>query len=63
MQISLFSDQEIVNVQNSGDDLELYELHYLGLIVSGFQSINKAKLNVPQFTKGVLNSLSTLISQ
>ena len=62
MQTSRYAGQEMMVIQNSGDETNVYELHYLGLEVSGFNSMNEAKIYAPQFAKAVLGELSNLIS-
>jgi len=61
MQTSMFAGQQIMAIQKSDDEPDVFELHYLGLMVSGFNSMDEAKDNAPAFVREVLNQLSKLI--
>jgi hypothetical protein len=63
MQTSRYAGHEMVAIQKSDDEPDIYELRYLGLEVSGFNSMSEAKLYAPQFAKAVLSELSKLISE
>lgn len=62
MQTSIFAGQEMMAIQMSDEEPNNYELHYLGLMVSGFNDINDAKNNAPSFAMSALEVLSTLIN-
>lgn len=63
MQVSRYAGQEMIAIQKSDKEPDVYELHYLGLEVSGFNSMSEAKLYAPQFAKAVLGELSKLINE
>lgn len=52
--------QQII-LKQSGDDPSLYELHYLGLMVSGFEEIDDAKFNASEFVRSLLQILGGFI--
>ena len=61
MQTSRYAGQEMMAIQKSDNEPDIYELRYLGLEVSGFNSMSDAKLNAALFAKAVLVELSKLI--
>jgi hypothetical protein len=61
MQTSKYAGQEMKAVQKPDDEPDVYELHYLGLEVSGFNSMSDAKFYASPFAKAVLGELSKLI--
>jgi len=61
MQTSRFAGQEMIAIQKSDDEPEIYELHYMGFAVSGFVGIVAAKDKAPAFAKKVLINLSEQI--
>ena len=63
MQVSKFAGHEMMAIQKSDDEPDIYELRYLGLEVSGFNSMSEAKLHAALFAKAVLGELSNLIDQ
>ena len=63
MQTSRYAGHEMMAIQKSDDEPNVYDLHYLDLEVSGFTSIDDAKLYAPQFAKSVLGELSKLINE
>ncbi len=63
MQTSRYAGHEMVAIQKSDDEPDIFELHYLGLEVSGFSSISDAKFNAALFAKAVLIELSNLINE
>lgn len=63
MQTSRYAGHEMMAIQKSDAEPNVYELHYLGLEVSGFNSMNEAKIYAPQFAKAVLRELSKLINE
>ena len=62
MQTAKFAGQDIMAIQKSDDEPDIYELHFLGLMVSGFESIEEAKKHAPQFAKDIFHQLSMMIS-
>ncbi|MEE9362051.1 MAG: hypothetical protein V3U92_05580 [Cellulophaga sp.] len=63
MQASRYAGHEMMAIQKSDDEPDIYELRYLGLEVSGFTSMDEAKLYAPQFAKAVFGELSKLINE
>ncbi len=63
MQTSKYAGHEMIAIQKSDDEPDIYELCYLGFEVSGFSSISDAKLNAALFAKAVLIELSNLIDE
>ncbi len=57
IQSSHFAGQQMILKQ--ADDT--YELHYLGLKVSGFDDIEDAKFNAPEFARSVFQILGEFI--
>ena len=53
-----FAGQRMIATK-SGDDE--FELHYLGLKVSGFSDLDEAKFNAPEFARSVLQILGEFI--
>lgn len=45
----------------SDENPNLYELHYLGLMVSGFEEIEDAMFNAPEFARPVFQILCEFI--
>jgi hypothetical protein len=62
MQVARFAGQEMMAIQKSDDEPDVFELHYLGLVGSGFQSMAEAKDSAPAFAKEVLQYLSQMIT-
>lgn len=60
-QTIVFAGQQMMATQKSDDEPDIYELHFLGLMVSGFLSMDEAKFSAPGFAREVLNQLSKLI--
>lgn len=60
IQSSHFAGQQMV-LKQSDEDPNIYELHYLGLKVSGFEEMDDAKFNVPEFARSVLQILGEFI--
>ena len=60
VQTSYFSGQPMV-LQKSDEDPNVFELHYLGLKVAGFEDIDDAKFNAPEFARSVFQLLSEFI--
>ena len=60
VQISYFAGQQMI-LKRSENNPDIYELHYLGLMVSGFEGIEDAKFNAPEFARSILKILSEFI--
>lgn len=60
VQMSYFAGQEMF-IKRSEENLDEYELHYLGLKVSGFEDIDDAKFNAPEFARSVFQILGEFI--
>ena len=60
IQSSYFAGQEIF-IKRSDEQSDEFELHYLGLKVSGFEDIDDAKFNAPEFARSVFQILSEFI--
>jgi hypothetical protein len=60
IQSSYFAGQEMF-IKRSDGQPDKYELHYLGLKVSGFEDIEDATFNAPDFARSVLQILSEFI--
>ncbi len=59
-----FAGQQMMLIKSvSHEEVDQYELHYLGLMVSGFTSTEEAQLNAPAFAKSVLFTLDDLIKE
>jgi hypothetical protein len=61
MQVSVFAGQEMMLIQKSDDEPEVYELHYLGFRVTGFMGVDSAKSNAPDFARKTLSKMTDLI--
>jgi hypothetical protein len=57
-QTAHFAGQRMIVTQSDDDD---FELHYLGLKVSGFSDLDEAKFNAPEFACSVLQILGEFI--
>ena len=60
IQSSYFAGQEMF-IKRSDEQSDEFELHYLGLKVSGFEDIGDAKFNAPEFAQSVFQILSEFI--
>ena len=60
IQSSYFAGQEMF-IKRSDEQSDEFELHYLGLKVSGFEDIGDAKFNAPEFARSVFQILSEFI--
>ena len=60
IQGSYFAGQQMF-LKRSEEQPDEFELHYLGLKVSGFEDIEDAKFNAPEFARSVLQILSEFI--
>ena len=60
IQSSYFAGQEMF-IKSSDEQSDEFELHYLGLKVSGFENIDDAKFNAPEFAQSVFQILREFI--
>ena len=60
IQSSYFAGQQMI-IKKSDDSADEFELHYLGLKVSGFEDIDDAKFNAPEFARSVFQILGEFI--
>jgi len=60
IQSSFFAGQQMF-IKRSNEHPDEFELHYLGLTVSGFGDIDNAKFNAPEFARSALKILSDFI--
>ena len=60
IQSSYFAGQKMV-MARSDENPNVYELHYLGLMVSGFEEIDDAKYNVPKFARSAFQILGEFV--
>lgn len=60
VQTAVFAGQRMF-IKRSKETSDQYELHYLGLTVSGFEDLENAKFNAPEFAKSVLGILSECV--
>ena len=60
IQSSYFAGHEMF-IKRSDEQSDEFELHYLGLKVSGFEVIDDAKFNAPEFARSVFQILSEFI--
>jgi hypothetical protein len=60
IQSSYFAGQEMF-IRHSNEQPDNFELHYLGLKVSGFEVIDDAKFNAPEFARSVFQILGDFI--
>jgi len=49
-------------VQKSDDEPNIYELHYMGFVATGFKGVETAKSNAPEFARKVLSRMSDLVA-
>ncbi|GIC77125.1 hypothetical protein [Moritella sp. F3] len=62
MQTSMFAGQEMMIIQKSDEEPDLYELHYLGFVTGDIKGVDLAKNQAPEFAKTVLNKMAKLIT-
>ena len=60
IQSSYFAGQKMF-IKRSDEQSDEFELHYLGLKVSGFEDIDDAKFNAPELARSVFQILSGFI--
>ena len=63
MQKAVFAGEEMMAIQKSDDEPDQFELHFLGLVGTGFQSMEEAKQLAPAFAKEVFTYLAQMIEQ
>jgi hypothetical protein len=61
LQTSRFAGQEMM-VTSSVTELNIFELHYLGFMASGFATITEAKRQAPAFACAVLTMMAGLVN-
>lgn len=62
LQFALFAGQEMMAIRES-DDSPYFELHYLGLMSTGFASMDEAKQAAATFVKAVLDELKSRVQE
>jgi len=62
MQISRFAGQEMMMIQKSDNEPDIYELHYMGFVATGFKGAEIAKSNALEFARKVLSRMADLIA-
>ena len=60
IQSAHFAGQQMI-IMRSKDNTDVYELHYLGLKVGGFEEMEDAKFNAPEFARSVFQILGEFI--
>ena len=60
IQSAHFAGQQMV-ISRSESNPDVYELHYLGLKVGGFEEMEDAKFNAPEFARSVFQILGDFI--
>lgn len=63
MQLSRYAGQEMMAIQKSEEEPEIYELHYLGFVAGNFNGIESAKNAAAEFAKNVLARLLNMIDE
>ena len=63
MQTSTFAGQEMMAIQKSDDEPHIYELCYLNFKATGFNGIEDAKKQAPDFAWAVLEKMTGLITR
>jgi hypothetical protein len=61
VQFARFAGQEMMVTRVSDDEPNVFELHYLGLVASGFESVDQAKAAASAFAKEVFHYLNNMI--
>jgi hypothetical protein len=62
MQTSLFAGQQMMVIQKSDDEPEIYELHYLGFRSEGTTGMDRAIATAPVFAREVLAHMASMIA-
>ena len=62
IQSSYFAGQQMI-IKRSDNNADEFELHYLGLKVGGFEDIDDAKFNAPEFARSVFQILGDFIRE
>ena len=60
IQNSFFAGQQML-IKKSDEQPNVFELHYLGLKVSGFEEMDDAKFNAPEFARSVFQILGEFV--
>ena len=60
IQSSYFAGQQMI-ISRSESNPDVYELHYLGLKVGGFEELEDAKFSAPEFARSVFQILGDFI--
>lgn len=60
VQTAVFAGQRMF-IKRCRETPDQYKLHYLGLMVGGFQNAEEAKFNAPEFAKSVFGILSGFV--
>lgn len=63
IQYARFAGQEMMASQKSDEEPDIFELHFLGLVGSGFKSMAEAKEFAPAFAKEVFTYLSQMVNE
>ncbi|VAW65865.1 hypothetical protein MNBD_GAMMA11-3441 [hydrothermal vent metagenome] len=61
MQVSYYAGQQMIAIQKSDEQPNLFELHYMGLVAGEFKSMEAAKSSASLFAKEALHKLSKMI--
>jgi hypothetical protein len=61
LQLSRFAGQEMMCIQKSDEEPDIYELYYCGFMVGHFKSMEDAKIHAPAFAKEVLEKMISMI--
>lgn len=61
VQSALFAGHKMTVTQASDDEPKILELHYLGIVASGFESVDQAKAAASAFAKEVFHYLNNMI--
>ena len=60
IQSGYFAGQQML-IKRSDEQPDVFELHYLGLKVSGFEDMDDAKFNAPEFARSVFQILAEFV--
>lgn len=61
MQVARFAGHDMLAVQSDGQEPSAFELHYLGVVASGFETMGQATESAPAFAKEVFSYLAKMI--
>lgn len=62
-QYARFAGQEMVATRQVDETTDTYQLHFLGLVASGFASMEEAKASAASFAKEVFVYLGQMVSE